>query len=55
MKRMGITVCRYEEHSEVFFPPWTVSRDVWQMALRPDVSGIAVDAQLFHEAGCHRV
>ena len=26
-----------------FFPPWMVARDVWQMALRPDVSGIAVD------------
>ena len=38
-----------------FFPPWTVTRDVWQMALHPDVSGIAVDAQLFHEAGCHLV
>ena len=27
-----------------FFPPWMVTRDVWQAALRPDVSGIAVDA-----------
>ena len=34
-----------------FFPPWTVPRDVWQVALRPDVSGVAVDALLFHEAG----
>ena len=32
-----------------FFPPWTVTRDVWHDALRPDVSGVAVDA-LFHEA-----
>ena len=38
-----------------FFPPWTVTRDVWQTALRPDVSGIAVDACLFHEAGCRLV
>ena len=38
-----------------FFPPWTVTRDVWQMALHPDVSGIAVDARLFHEAGCRLV
>ena len=38
-----------------FFPPWTVTRDVWQTALRPDVSGIAVDARLFHEAGCRLV
>ena len=25
------------------------------MALRPDVSGIAVDTRLFHEAGCRLV
>ena len=34
-----------------FFPPWTVTRSVWLYALRPDVSGIAVDALLFNEAG----
>ena len=34
-----------------FFPPWTVTRDVWHAALRPDVSGVAVDTLLFHEAG----
>ena len=38
-----------------FFPPWTVTRDVWQTTLRPDVSSIAVDARLFHEAGCRLV
>ena len=38
-----------------FFPPWTVTRDVWQTAFRPDVSGIAVDVRLFHEAGCRSV
>ena len=27
------------------------TRDVWHAALRPDVSGVAVDALLFHEAG----
>ena len=37
------------------FPPWMVTRDVWQTTLRPDVSGIAVDAHLFHEAGCRLV
>ena len=36
-------------------PPWTVSRHIWQMALRPDISGVAVDARLFHEAGCRLV
>ena len=34
-----------------FFPPWTVTRSVWQTALWPDVSGVAADALLFHEAG----
>ena len=34
-----------------FFPPWTVTRSIWLAALRPDVSGVAVDALLFHEAG----
>ena len=29
-----------------FFPPGTVPRDVWQTALHPDVSGIAVDVRL---------
>ena len=38
-----------------FFPPWTVTRDVWHDALRLDVSGIAVDALLFHEAGSRLV
>ena len=28
-----------------------MTRDVWLAALRPDVSGVAVDALLFHEAG----
>ena len=36
---------------EKFFPPWTVTRDVWHAARRPDLSGVAVDALLFHEAG----
>ena len=37
------------------FPPWTVSREFWQKALRPDVSSIVVDVQLFHEAGSRLV
>ena len=38
-----------------FFPLWMVTRDVWQTALRLDVSGIAVDTRMFHEAGCRLV
>ena len=43
-----------------FFSPWTVTHDVWHTALHPDVSRVAVDALLFHEAGrrlvhCYRV
>ena len=38
-----------------FFPPWMVPRDLWQTALRPDVSGIAVDVRLFHESRCRLV
>ena len=38
-----------------FFSPWTVTRDVCHAALRPGVSGVAVDALLFHEAGSRLV
>ena len=33
------------------FPAWTVTRDFWEQALKPEISGIAVDIQLFHESG----
>ena len=32
-------------------PAWTVPRDFWTKALRPEISGIAVDVMLFHESG----
>ena len=32
-------------------PSWTVPRDFWPKALRPEISGIAVDVMLFHESG----
>ena len=38
-----------------FCPLWTVPRDIWLAALRPDVSGVAVDARLFHDSGCQLV
>ena len=31
-------------------PSWTVPRDFWAKALRPEISGIAVDVMLFHES-----
>ena len=33
------------------FPTWTVTRDFWERALKPEISGIAVDIRLFHESG----
>ena len=33
------------------FPAWTVTRDFWGQALKPEISGIAVDIRLFHESG----
>ena len=33
------------------FPAWNVTRDFWERALKPEISGIAVDIQLFHESG----
>ena len=38
-----------------FFPPWTVPQDFWLVALCPDVSGVAVDARLFHDSRCRLV
>ena len=50
----GLVLVCPEECGQVF-PRWTVSHHIWQTALRPDVSGIVVDARLFHEAGCRLV
>ena len=33
------------------FPAWTVTRDFWERALKPEISGIAVDIRLFYESG----
>ena len=33
------------------FPAWTVTRDFWERALKPEISGIAVDIRLFLESG----
>ena len=53
-KNGGLTLFALKNVAK-FFPPWTVTRNVWQTALRPDVSGIAVDTRLFREAGCRLV
>ena len=39
------------DHVSKAFPAWTVPRDFWNKALRPEISGIAVDVMLFHESG----
>ena len=39
------------ERASRSIPAWSVPRDFWTMALRPDVSGIAVDVMLFHQSG----
>ena len=33
------------------FPAWTVTRDFWERAQKPEISAIAVDIRLFHESG----
>ena len=40
----------FEEVSKSF-PAWTVTREFWVQALKPEISGIAVDIRLFHESG----
>ena len=50
-KNMGDRRWRSRQTLQGFIPPWTVTRDVWHVVLRPDVSGVALDALLFHEAG----
>ena len=39
------------DHVSKAFPAWTVPRDFWNKALRPEISRIAVDVMLFHESG----
>ena len=34
-----------------WFPPWTVTRVVWNKALKPQVSGVSTDVVLFSEYG----
>ena len=49
-KHSGSETLEFERVSKSF-PAWTVTRDFWEQALKPEISGIAVDIRLFHESG----
>ena len=49
-KHSGSATLDFEEESKSF-PSWTVTREFWEQALKPEISGIAVDVRLFHESG----
>ena len=49
-KHSGSETLDYDKVSKSF-PAWTVTRDFWERALKPEISGIAVDIRLFHESG----
>ena len=49
-KHSGSETLDFEKVSSSF-PAWTVTREFWEQALKPEVSGIAVDVQLLHESG----
>ena len=48
-KYSGSETLEFEKVSRSF-PPWTVTRDFWEQALKPEIFGIAVDIRLFHES-----
>ena len=45
-KHSGSETIDYDKVSKSF-PAWTVTRDFWEQALKPEISGIAVDIKLF--------
>ena len=49
-KHSGSATLDFEEVSKSF-PAWTVTHEFWVQALKPEISGIAVDIRLFHESG----
>ena len=49
-KHSGSATLNFEKVSRSF-PAWTVTREFWEQALKPEISGIAVDVRLFHESG----
>ena len=48
-KHSGSETLDFDQVSKSF-PAWTVTRDFWKQMLKPEISGIAVDIQLFHES-----
>ena len=48
---IDIVVQKHFDRVSKSFPAWTVTRDFWERALKPEISGIAVDNRLFHESG----
>ena len=48
-KHSGSETLNFDKVSKSF-PAWTVMRGFWERALKPEISGIAVDTQLFHES-----
>ena len=49
-KHSGSETIDFDKVSKAF-PAWTVTRDFWKQAVRPEISGIAVDVMLFRESG----
>ena len=49
-KHSGSETLEFDRVSKSF-PAWTVTRDFWEQALKPEISGIAVDIRLLHESG----
>ena len=49
-KHSGSATLDFEKVSRSF-PAWTVTREFWEQALKPEISGIAVDVRLFHDSG----
>ena len=49
-KHSGSETIDFDKVSKAF-PAWTVTRDFWKQALKPEISGIAVDITLFRESG----
>ena len=54
-EKHGGSILEIKTNVAHFFPPWTVTRDVWHDALQPNISWVAVDTLLFHESSSRLV